>query len=180
MKTFIIILFLIMCVAQLVVPGKMIFDHERLIRAGSTYKFRTQPIDPADPFRGKYITLSFHADHTYDTADWTSGEPVNVVFTADSVGFAEVDHLTREEPEGPFLRSTILYKGSENEVYFNIPFDRFYMEESKATPAEDAYTQASRDSTSVCYGLVNIGHGKAVITDVLIDGRSVTTLPAGN
>ncbi|HTF20370.1 MAG TPA: GDYXXLXY domain-containing protein [Chryseolinea sp.] len=173
MRTFVIILFAATCLAQLAVPGKMIWNHERLISDGTPYKFQTQPIDPSDPFRGKYITLSFSADHTYDTADWSPGEAVNVVFTTDSAGFATVDYLTRDAPEAPFLRTTVNYKGSENVVYFHLPFDRFYMEESKAKPAEDAYAQATRDTARVCYGLVNIGSGGAVITDVFINNRSV-------
>jgi uncharacterized membrane-anchored protein len=173
MRTFVIILFIAMCLAQLAVPGKMIWNYERLVSAGTPYKFQTQPIDPSDPFRGKYVTLSFNADHTYDTADWSSGEAVSVVFTTDSVGFAVIDYLTRNEPEDPFLRTTISYKDSDNEVYINLPFDRFYMEESKAKPAEDAYFQANRDTARVCYGLVNIGRGQAVITDVFIGNKSL-------
>lgn len=173
MRTFIIVLFIGMCLAQLAVPGKMIWDHERLVSKGTPFRFKTQPIDPSDPFRGKYITLSFEADHMYDTADWSSGEAVNVVFTVDSAGFASVDYLTREEPEGPFLHTTISYRGSENEVYFNLPFDRFYMEESKAKPAEDAYVHATRDTARVCYALVSVGLGRATVRDVFIDGRSV-------
>ena len=176
MRTFIIILFVVMCLAQLAVPGKMIADYERLARTGTEYKFKTEPIDPADPFRGKYITLSFFADHVHDTTDWSSGEVVNVVFKPDSAGFADVDRLMREEPDGPYLQTTITYVDSGYEVYFDLPFDRFYMEESKAQPAEDAYRQANRDTARTCYGLVHMGRGRAVITDVLIDGASVTTI----
>lgn len=180
MRTLIISLFVVMCIAQLAIPGKMIFDHEWLISNGTPYKFITQPIDPSDPFRGKYITLSFTANHVYDTAEWSSGEPVNVVFKTDSVGFATVDYLTSDEPDGPFLHTSINYVDSGDEVYFDLPFDRFYMEESKAKPAEDAYVQANRDTARICYGLVRMGRGKAVITDVLIDEKSVTELIIDN
>lgn len=176
MRSLVIVLFAVMCVAQLAVPGKMIWDSERVVTEGTPYKFRTQPIDPSDPFRGKYITLNFLADHGYDTAEWSSGENVNVVFGTDSAGFATVRQLTRSEPDGPYLRTTIYYVESNSIVHFNIPFDRFYMEESKAQPAEQYYNQSTRDSSSVCYGLVRIGRGKAVITDVLIDDRSIVDL----
>jgi uncharacterized membrane-anchored protein len=162
-----------MCLAQMAVPGKIIADYERLARTGTPFRFQTQPIDPADPFRGKYITLSFLADHARDTSTWSSGEAVNVVFSTDSAGYATVDKLTREEPDGPYLHTTITYVDSEDNVHFDLPFDRFYMEETKAKPAEDAYRQASRDSTHTCYGIVHIGQGRAVITDVLIDEISV-------
>lgn len=176
MKRLVAILFVVMCVAQLAVPGKMIWDNERVVRTGTAYKFRTQPIDPSDPFRGKYITLRFLTTFAHDTAEWSSGEKVNVVFTTDSAGFAIVDHLTRSEPGGSFLRTTINYVDSESIVHFDIPFDRFYMEESKAMPAEQYYNESLRDSSSVCYGLVKMGRGNAVVTDVFINERSIVDI----
>src|SRR5690349_10539223 len=153
MKTLTVSLFVIMCLAQLFVPFKMIWDSESVANYGTAYKFETQPIDPSDPFRGKYITLRFLADHVEDTTSWNSGEPVNVVFKTDSLGFAAIDHLTRDVPQGPYLRSTITYVDSEYDVHIDLPFDRYYMEESKAAPAEKAYWDAARDTASVCYGL---------------------------
>lgn len=176
MKTLVIILFIAMCIAQLAVPGMMIWESEQVALNGTPYKFRTQPVDPSDPFRGKYITLSFLNNHSYDTAQWSSGDPVNVVFTTDSAGFATVSRFSREEPDGPYLHTTINYVDSDSEVYFNIPFNRFYMEESKALPAEEYYRDAMRDSARVCYGLVMMGRGKAVITDVMINDRSVVEI----
>ena len=56
------------------------------------------------------------------------------------------------------------------------PFDRFYMEETKAQAAEDMYRESIIDSTQVAYALVNIRNGEAVIRDVLINGTSVSDL----
>ncbi|MEJ1238834.1 GDYXXLXY domain-containing protein [Chryseolinea sp. T2] len=179
MRGLIVGLFIVMCIAQLAVPGKMIWDRENIVSSGTPYKFRTQPIDPSDPFRGKYITLNFLADYGYDTGEWSSGESVNVVFETDSAGYAKVNRLTRDEPDGPYLRTTIYYIDSDSIVHFTIPFDRFYMEESKALPAEQYYNQSTRDSASVCYGLVRIGRGQAVITDVFINERSIVDLVRG-
>lgn len=174
MRTLLIILFIAMCLAQLLVPAMMIRDSEKVVSDGTSYKFRTQPIDPSDPFRGKYITLRFEATHIADTATWSSGEPVNVVFTTDPAGFATPAYITRSEPGEPYLRTTVSYTNQvTQEVYFNIPFNRFYMEETKARPAEEAYISAGNDTTRICYGLVSIGYGRAVITDVFIDDRSV-------
>lgn len=176
MRTLVIILFFAMCVAQLTVPGMMIWESENIARHGTLYKFRTQPVDPSDPFRGKYITLNFLANHGYDTAQWKGGDAVNVEFTTDSAGFATVNRLTRDEPDGPYLHTTISHVDNQSEVYFNIPFNRFYMEESKALPAEEYYRDSMRDSAQVCYGLVRIGRGSAVITGVMIDDKSIVDI----
>jgi uncharacterized membrane-anchored protein len=58
-KKTILPLFALTCLAQWFVPAQMIYDQEQVLREGKTYHFKTAPIDPSDPFRGKYITLSF-------------------------------------------------------------------------------------------------------------------------
>lgn len=181
MKTVAIPLFLVMCIAQWLVPGKMIYDSETVIVEGTTYKFKTQPIDPSDPFRGKYITLNFDATSIVlnESANWESGEPVFVTFTTDSAGFAKPLGIFREPPDADsFLKTSVNYFNTYGhfEVFFNLPFDRFYLEESKASQAEQLYWQAQADTTQVAYGLVTIGKGQAVLTDVMINDKSVVDI----
>ncbi len=130
-----------MCIAQISIPVKVIWDAEYVIDNGEEYKFRTEPIDPSDPFRGKYITLSFKSDAMTDTTNWQAGEPVNVKFDRDADGFAVPVSITRETPEAPYLHTKIQYTlaGNPPMAYFNLPFDRFYLEESKASDAEQQY-----------------------------------------
>lgn len=181
MKTIALPLFVVMCLAQWLVPGKMIFDSERVIDEGTVYKFKTQPIDPSDPFRGKYITLNFDANSIIlpDSTGWVNGEEIYVTFTTDSTGFAKVLGISRAEPETDnYLKTTVSYFDSWNkyELYFNLPFNRFYLEESKASEAEQIYWKAQRDSAQVAYGLVTIGNGHAVLTDVMINDKSVVEI----
>jgi uncharacterized membrane-anchored protein len=177
MKTFTILLFVFMCVAQWVVPGKMIYDSESVVLSGTVYKFKTQPIDPSDPFRGKYVTLSFSANtiEVKPGDQWYAGEDAYVTFTTDSAGFAVPATISRTPPaNAPYLHTKALYPDfQEGPVPFELPFDRFYLEESKASEAEKVYWEAQRDSVQVAYGVVRIGAGRAVLTDVMINGRSI-------
>ncbi|MEJ7647140.1 MAG: GDYXXLXY domain-containing protein [Chryseolinea sp.] len=179
MKYITTILFVIMLLAQWIVPGKMIYDSENVIFKGAVYKFKTQPIDPSDPFRGNYITLSFEANVIKDTTRYEPGEVVHVTFLADSAGYALASTISRKTPaSGPYLQTTVRYTSgsSLSLVYFALPFDRFYMEESKASEAERAYWQANTDSVQVAYGVVSMGNGVAVLTDVMINDKSVRNL----
>jgi len=178
MKKIMLPLFALMCLAQWLVPGKMIYDSEHVIASGILFKFKTQPIDPSDPFRGKYITLSFDATSliTGDTVTWESGETIFVSFTTDSAGFAKAISISREAPASEaYLQTTVSYMNTygQREVFFNLPFDRFYLEESKASQAEQVYWKAQSDSTQVAYGLVSLGKGAAVLKDVMINDKSV-------
>ncbi|MBL0743235.1 GDYXXLXY domain-containing protein [Chryseolinea lacunae] len=183
MKKFLLILFVFMCVAQWLVPAKMIYDNEVVVTEGLLYKFRTQPVDPSDPFRGKYVTLSFDANAIVlpDSGDWVAGEEAFVSFGEDSLGFATPASISREEPDAPaFLKTTVNYVENYSDspyiINFTLPFDRFYLEESKASQAEQAYWQAQRDSAQVAYGVVRIGKGQAVLTDVMINDKSIVEL----
>jgi uncharacterized membrane-anchored protein len=182
MKTAITILFALMCLAQWVVPAKMIYDSEHVISNGNIFKFKTQPIDPSDPFRGKYITLNFESNFIKlkDTVKWQAGQEIFVTFTTDSAGFAIAEDLFSTPPDTEsFLRTTVDYINDyqgEPKLWFTLPFDRFYLEESKASQAEQLYWQAQRDSTQVAYGLVSIGKGSAVLTDVILNDKPIVEI----
>lgn len=175
MKISLLILFILMCLAQWIIPAKMIYESEHVITNGTEYKFKTAPIDPSDPFRGKYITLNFESNVItfHDSVDWISGEEIFVTFTTDSAGFAIPEATSRTPPETQsFLQTTVDYVtnyGGEYRVGFNLPFNRFYLEESKASQAEQTYWQAQRDSAQVAHALVSMGEGQAVLKDVYIN-----------
>jgi|SRR5688572_20952663 uncharacterized membrane-anchored protein len=182
MKLFTLILFIVMCLAQWVVPGKMVFDSERIIADGTLFKFKTAPIDPADPFRGRYITLNFQENFVpfRDSLEWQRGQEIYVTFKLNEEGFAVPDNAYHTPPESPTYLRTMVddvshYQG-DFKVWYKLPFDRFYLEESKAPQAEERYREAQRDSAQVAYALVSIGPGQAVLQDVIINDRSVTDI----
>ena len=177
-KKTIIILFLIMALVQLFVPAKMIFDYEHIIRAGEAYKFKIAPVDPLDPFRGKYITLEFK-DVTASVADpaaWKNNEDVYVVLQKDKYGFAAIHTVSKTRPsQKNHVEARVGFVGSTNDkkIFIKFPFDRFYMEETKASDAETLYREAARDSGQVAYAMVYIKDGNAALTDVFINDVSI-------
>lgn len=180
MKTkYLIIAFAITAVLQVFAPLKMIYDSEATERHGAEYKFRTAPIDPSDPFRGKYITLSFDLDitsvPTKDTT-WLRNEPIYASLTKDSLGFAKIANVSREKPKdnADYIATTVGYYYGQD-LHINLPFDRFYMEEGKAYDAEVAYRNFNRDSitTKPTYALVAVKDGNAVLKNVIIDDMPI-------
>lgn len=182
MKSITLILFVLMCLAQWIVPGKMIFDSERIITQGTLYKFKTAPIDPSDPFRGKYITLNFQENFIgfADSAAFQRGQDIFITFKLDAEGFAIPSKAYPTPPEAStYLRTTVEYIDYDqgyNKVWYKVPFDRFYLEESKASEAEQVYWQAQRDSAQVAYALVSMGAGQVVLRDVIINNRPVVDI----
>lgn len=178
-KPLIAILFVLMCFSQWYVPGSMIAAQEDVLRNGTVFHFRTRPVDPSDPFRGKYITLSFQ-DETFETTEadqWKRGDKVFVVLEPDDRGFARMVDLTDVKPaQGlDYLEAEVSYSGERN-VRVDFPFDRFYLEESKASDAEQAYWDSNRDSTQVTYAVVRVKDGQSTLEDVMINDRSIVDI----
>ncbi|TPN86708.1 GDYXXLXY domain-containing protein [Aquimarina algicola] len=170
--------FIVLALIQLVVPFKMMHDSENVITSGTPYKFKTRPIDPTDPFRGKYITLQYKMRYfiTSDTTftsltTFAPGDDIRVYIKNDQAGFAVVDTISKKpldmNTDFVMAKVTDSYKGK---VMFELPFTRFYMEETKAYDAELAYRKANRRRLrKKVYSLVYVKDGKSVLDNVFID-----------
>ena len=172
--------FVLMVLLQLWAPAAMIFNKEAVLKNGKAYKFRCAPVDPNDPFRGKYIVLrpeaaSFKSGRTQK---WQAGEAVYVQVSQDSAGFAHIAGFHKEmpEPSTDIIKATINYVSYDSlkEVFIEWPFERFYMEESKAYEAEKAYLKATADSNQKTYALVKVKKGDAVLQNVFINDHPIS------
>lgn len=178
-KKILLPVFILVALLQLFVPAKIILDREDILDKGKEYKFKTEPIDPNDPFRGKYITLRYEEDmiEIQNEADWIRGEIIYVFLTTDNKGFAKIQSISKENPTNnqDFLKTTVSYVtgNGSNKLTIDYPFDRYYMEESKAYDAELTYRESQLDTSQIAYSLVSIKDGEAVLKDVLINGISI-------
>lgn len=177
-------LFIVVALIQLFVPSKMILDREKILAKGKIYKFKTAPIDPTDPFRGKYITLSLaERSITVDsTEEWKHGETLYALLDIDSVGFVKLTGITKTKPSSDqdFVKAKAGYvrRYVSQSVRIEYPFERYYMEESKAYDAE-RYARPRRfsiDSTQVVYALVRVLDGESVLQDVMVNDQRIEDL----
>jgi len=176
------VFFVLMVLAQLYVPASMIWSSEDVLETGKAFKFKTAPVDPNDPFRGKYIHLRYDIDRIEipKTHDWKDGEPLFVSLDEDPEGFAQIAAISKEEPDNTtdFVSAKVDFITSyeKTELIIEYPFKRFYMEESKAYDAELTYRDSQLDSTQTTYALIHVKDGKAVLKDVLINGVPIREL----
>jgi uncharacterized membrane-anchored protein len=171
-------LFLALAIAQLAMPLGQIWKYEDILQTGRLYKFRTAPVDPYDAFRGKYVALNY-ADTvaTLHKGDRISSHaPAYVTLRQDENGFAQFDHLAAvPPPSGDYLRVECQYS-FETKARFRLPFDKFFMEESRAPQAERAYRLygARRSQASgPTYVQVRVKHGRGVIENLYIENRPI-------
>lgn len=177
MKTkHLLILFIVTALLQAAIPVKMIYDSEMTEKHGTEFKFRTVPIDPADPFRGRYITLSYDiSSFTTEDTTWTGGDKAYVTIGNDKNGFARIKGMSGNKPqhEDNYVLAEVVFNYG-GRINLEFAFDRFYMEESKAPEAEKAYAEYSlNDKNKPAYAIVALRNGNAVVKDVIIDGLPV-------
>lgn len=177
MKTFKWLL-VVVAAGQLAIPALMIHRQETTLREGRAYKFKTRPVDPADAFRGRYVWLGFEQQQ----APWRDAETIHRGgagygrIEEDNNGFAVVRDVGLEPPaSGEFLKVRINSGGNPKEktVGFTMPFDRYYMEESKAPKAERAYREHDRKGEMESYAVVRVSRGHAALENVIVAGKPI-------
>lgn len=176
-KTYIYILFGIMVFAQIIASAQVVYNYEQTIVSGTVYKFKTAPVDPNDPFRGKYIDLNFDINHfETDDNDWNRDEKAFLYISKDAEGFATLETLSKTKiTNSPFdyveVKIRSYYSGA---VHFELPFNTYYMEETKAYDAELLYRKNNRlEMYQNVYAFVHIQNDIHVLTDVIINGISM-------
>lgn len=191
MKTIPLTLLSLAIIAQLAVLGTMIQSRERVLREGEAFRFKTRPIDPADPFQGRYVSLGFENDFVPASSGETVGlrhrAPIYASIETGEDGFARFSGWSRAKPtKGAYLKTRYLgqhHRWDQEKrisvsqgLRIDMPFNRFYMDEAKAPRAEAATRDASRGTN--CWAIVRVLNGRSVVEDVIAMGQSLRDIAA--
>ena len=155
------------------VPASMIWSKERVLSEGEVFKFRTAPVDPYDAFRGRYVALAFqeHSAPLRSGQSFERGQEVYAIVEKAEDGFARFTRVETQAPaQGDYVRVRVTHVYPKHDVSFDLPFDRFYMNERLAPGAEKAYAELSRDEKSEACALVRVKDGQAAIEQVFVSG----------
>lgn len=170
-----LVLFVIVAFVQLAVAGGAIYTSELALRTGQAYRFRIQPVDPVDAFRGRYVAIRFAADRAPVSDDFEvrHGKYVFVPIEIDSDGYAVLGRAKLEPPpRGAYLRLRAGVVSLDDEgrrhVWVSMPFGRFYMDEDLAPEAERAVWGGPQGRREASVN-VRIRNGVGVIEELYID-----------
>jgi uncharacterized membrane-anchored protein len=157
---------------QLAVPLSLIVQKEFVQAQGSELRLRLQPVDPADPFRGRYLALRFLVeDGRYVLPPGNDG-PLCARFRRDAQGFDQIDGFTRD-PHEPGVLKVERVRGAADRV--RVPWNRYYVNEQRAPAIEDEVRRATlpRADSPPVYATLRVAGGDAVITGLWIGGREL-------
>lgn len=174
-KKLLLILFLCLSAAQIAVPLSMIARREYVLHAGRAYRFKSAPMDPGDVLRGRYVALTFDQRDVAaaDAASFAWAKKAYGVLAVDPAGFAKVDSLSLAEPTGADHIEVRCLGAANGRVSFDFPFDRYYMDETLAPAAEQAYWNNSRRGQMDTYVTVRVKGDMAVVEDLVVGGKPV-------
>ncbi len=125
--------FALACLAQLAFASSSMWQAESALRRGTLHTFRTDPVDPVDPFRGRYVALTFRTDQVpvAEGATFERGETAWVELGVDAEGYARLVRAHAGPPDADHLSLPVL-GGDASQVTVQLPFDRYYAEEERA------------------------------------------------
>jgi uncharacterized membrane-anchored protein len=170
--------FAVVVAAQLAVPAWLIIEREWTLREGQVFKFKTQPIDPADAFRGRYVWLNLDPNEVKapNANQWSYGQRAYAVLATDTNGFALIKNLEHEKPASETaVKVRVRWPDSrKGVVHIEWPgLDRYYMTEKKAPAAETAYREHNRRTNQNCHVTVRVLGTRAVLENLYIENQPI-------
>lgn len=168
-------IFVMVAAIQLFVPGYMIHRYENTLLNGKPYWFKVGPVDPYDPFRGKYVRVNVEANSAPVAPDAgiKAQQWIYVTLGEDSDGFATLLKAETTPPaETNYLKVRAQYINGKT-VRVEMPFQRYYAEEKIAPEIERAYQRNSSRGRQEATLLVRVKKGVGVIEELYIEGMPV-------
>lgn len=168
-------LFVVVALVQLAVAGGAIVKSELALRTGEAFRFRIQPVDPVDAFRGRYVAIRFAVDRApaADDLEVKPGKQVFLPLEEDGDGYAFLGLASAEKPmSGQYLRLRAggIYPDEDGNrfVWVSMPFRRYYMDENRAPEAGRAVWSGRRGQREASVS-VRVRGGVGVIEELYID-----------
>lgn len=177
MKMLRLALFVLVAIAQIAVPGSVVWKRAKTLRDGRVWKFKTEPVDPVDLFRGRYVALRFTAE-TFPAEknfqnEYRNDEQVFAVLRENADGFAEIERLSVGLVGGDSAVAIErrYWDEKKKEQHVSFPFDKFWVNEKMAPAAEKAYRENSRRGKQNAYVTVRVHDGDAGTENLFIENQ---------
>ncbi len=167
MKKLKAILLALVILIQLAFPVSLIMNKYDTLKTGTPYKFKVELYDPYDAYRGRYLALYSPTVKFSQSNDNSSRYGI---IEKDTKGFAYISELTDEKPQsGDYLTSA-------NISYFQMPIERYYLDEDLAVGAEELM----RETKKSCYVVLKVKDGKSVIEGLYIGDTRIEDYTGSN
>lgn len=174
-KSIKLILFLLIVIAQLSVPATMVIRHEYTSNKGIELKFAVIPVDPVNPYMGRYVTMQFEKTLANPTDEsYRKGEKAWVTIRLDEHGFAHPVSLLKDMPADSIAVPVTINSdpATRRTIPYEYTFEQYFMNEDKAQKVESRLRNSGRqrDANDV-YLSVYVNGGVVSVNGLFIDGK---------
>ena len=180
-----LVFFILAFAAALYYPIRKVLAFERPAVPPTELRFRVKGYDPYDPARGHYLRLDTEVELKFSKAEFERQKSLLkgctkafAVLETGKDGLTAATALTPVAPEGkPFVTIRKFWYGEENYkdttpyVSFYLPFDRYYLNEKLAGPAEKLLFEATSAKKPAVLVVAVYADGSFVVRDLLIGGK---------
>ena len=125
------LLFVALVAAQAILPLTLIAWNEQALASGTHVTLKTAPVDPLDPFRGRYVTLSYEISRL--PSGYGPSAIVYVPLRDGGTAWVGGAPTSTQPADGAFIRGRV---GSSGRIEFGI--ERYFTDEDEARRLEAA------------------------------------------
>jgi uncharacterized membrane-anchored protein len=168
-------IFILIALAQIAVPASVVWKRGRTLAYGRVWKFKTEPVDPVDAIRGRYVALRFAAEtlqgSVHKPEEIAAESTIYVTLKEDAEGFAQVDQISAAPLKGDNVVKAETWYSVNYSDHIRFSFDRLWVAEQIAPAAETAYRENSRRGKENAYVTVRVRDGDAALEQLYIDNQ---------
>jgi uncharacterized membrane-anchored protein len=163
------VLWLVLGLVQVGVPVLMIVQKEAVMDRGVEIRLKLRPVDPADPFRGRYLALRYEVEERDYTLPEDPTAPLFALLETGEDGFAVIREITTDASFPGALR---VERVTYDPARIRIPWNRYFVNEERAPLIEEEVRNATRNGEGPpVYARLRIAGGDAVLTGLWIGER---------
>lgn len=190
-KSLLIAAFALVALAQLLVPTLMISSKADYALKGNEFTFKVRHNRTGYTVRGNNLWLQFEADkfRVLDKKDWENSQSVYVTFERDSLGYAFVKEVSKEQPlsteDWLKVKAFLNVRDSVNntrvgarrfrdQIDYNFlrlsyPFSNFFTESKESNEAAKEFLRTMNDTLKTISLKVHIRENQFLVGDLSVD-----------
>jgi uncharacterized membrane-anchored protein len=183
-KSLLIAAFALVAMAQLLVPTLMISYKADYALKGKEFIFKIRHNRIGSSLRGNYLWLQFEADKfkVEDKSDWENSQRVFVTFGKDSVGYAKILNLTKEEPQNSqdwIKVRAFTSRLDSSSLRITYPFGNYYIPDGDKKEVQSLFNQVISDSLKTISLKVHVKENQFLAGELMLDSVSFSDVLKG-